>query len=157
MHDLIEQKKQLESQIETLDSTMNQEVQRVLKVFRTQKFENDSQFPYDTNSAMGALIHNHLWPNYFDSFEVEVDGELYAGGMYQGSMGYYEHETVRFPAAWLDMTDEALAQAMQEAWQAELDRRQIKKMVEKKSAYESARATFLRLQKEIEDVHFRSS
>jgi hypothetical protein len=151
MKDLIERKQQLENEIDEINSIMNQQVHRVLVVFFTQKFKDDKEFRYSTGSASSVLIGNHLHAQVFDTFQIE-DGILKAGGMYQGARSYYEYEGIRFPVAWLSLSDEALGEAMQQAWEDELTRLRVKKENDEEAAREKRREQFEKLKQEFADV-----
>lgn len=115
MKSLIEQRKALEDQVDTITNTQNAAVWRILNLMRQQTFEGDTPHTWDRESSRNALTGTHNWPQCFTEFEIE--GKLVAArGIYYGTHGYCEGETVRFPELWLRCNDSGIIAAMQVAW-----------------------------------------
>jgi len=119
MQDLIKARAEHLAKAEEVCSQQHALVRRVLNVFASIEKELYSGYSYDLEGPRYGILQGWNWPQVFDTFEIEEDGvTLYAGGMYSGSYGYYEHESIRFPVAWLSLSDESLIAAIRAAWEA---------------------------------------
>lgn len=142
---MIARKAECEKEIENLNNHMNAAVQRVLRLFKDADYSGNTKASYEAGSARCALFGGHLWPVYFDVFEIEDDGTLSASGMYSGARGYYEQESVRFPAVWLDLPEDNVKAAMQMAWASVLESRVQAENVRKGRIEATERAQYEKL------------
>jgi len=143
---LLAEKAQAEATIDDCNTELNRLVWRVLKAFKTHSFKGWQGYEYDRQSPTYEILGGHLWPDYFRDFEID-EGDVVAGGMYSGSRGYYEHERVRFPATWLDVTTEELSSLFDRVWDEVLVRQQAKADALARDKIAKEREDFERLSK----------
>ena len=146
MTSLIAQRKNHQDAVDELQSQQNAMVWRVLNLIAKEKFDGDSEFYYQHESAVNVLTGTHLWPQVFTDFQIE-DDQIVASGVYYGSRGYCDTETVRFPSLWLRCSDAGVIAAVQVAWDRFKAQRKAREEAVAREAEEKERADFERLQK----------
>lgn len=136
---------------EELEIQMSERINQILKVFKSIDFGYEGQ-PYDSNSPIQVLFGNHLIPSYFDYFDFDSDSQLYVGGEYHGTRGYYEHEYIRFPPTWVDLPEDILRREMLRFWDNHLQNEKIKKADLERKKAEKEKAEYERLKEKFGDA-----
>jgi hypothetical protein len=136
MQSLIVQRKNHQDAVDVLKGQQDAMVQRVLIALRKHEKVLFTGFYYDYEGPRYCLVGSWNWPDYFKSFEIE-DNKVCATGVYYGSHGYTETETVTFPLTWLDASDEEFPDLFNAAW-AEVQTRKLAERQAKADAAERA-------------------